>query len=60
MVKIRLEGTSSEVAESVKAVETIFNLLSISDEYQNRRGRYPSQYVRVYADAEIKTEEGEK
>lgn len=51
MVKIRLEGTSTEVQSAVKMLGSGFDLLSVSGEYPNR-GR--SKYVRIYIDAEIR------
>ena len=49
MVKIRLEGTSAEVASALEEIEKQFNVLSVSREYANRSA---SQYVRVYVDVQ--------
>ena len=49
MVKIRLEGTSAEVASALEEMEKQFNVLSVSREYANRGA---SQYVRVYVDVQ--------
>ena len=49
MVKIRLEGTSAEVASALEEMEKQFNVLSVSREYANRSA---SQYVRVYVDVQ--------
>lgn len=48
MIKIRLEGTLSEIDAAAEQLRQIFHVVSVSRPYQNRN----SELCRVYIDAE--------
>ena len=49
MIKIRLHGTPDEIERTIKYLEWIMELLSVSAPYKDRGN---SKYCRVYIDAE--------
>ena len=55
MVKIRLEGTPQECQQAAPRLAEVFDVVSVSDPYQNR-GR--SLLVRVYVEVRLGCERG--
>ena len=49
MIKIRLHGTIDEIDTTIKYLEWVMDLLSVSVPYKDRGN---SRYYRVYIDAE--------
>ncbi|BCC09604.1 hypothetical protein BCJMU51_p64 (plasmid) [Bacillus cereus] len=51
MIKIRLQGLSQEMQEMIEDLKKHYDILSISDFYQNRN----SQYIRCYIEMRLKS-----
>ena len=50
MIKIRLQGNEEELLKAIKDLEQVMEIIEVSRPYQDRT---PSQYCRIYVDAEI-------
>ncbi|MDA1569827.1 DUF3970 family protein [Bacillus cereus] len=50
MIKIRLQGLSLEVQGMIEDLKKHYDVLSVSDFYQNRN----SQYIRCYVEMRLK------